>query len=169
MKIRFATQDDVPVFVEMGRRFHEMTRFRVYDYDAERMATSLKAVVQNPRGSHCFFVAEDSTGQSVGGLIGCIEQHFFSNSFVASVIHYDVLPEKRMGGAGVRLLTAFKKWAENRGAVELSAGVNSGTDLGKLDSFLRRMGFKLTGGNYSLMLGGSAMASPNSSMARQAA
>lgn len=154
MKIRFATQDDVPVFVEMGRRFHAMTRFHVYDYDSERMAISLSAVVQNPRGSHCFFVAEDSTGKAVGGLIGCIEQHFFSNRLVASVIHYDVLPEKRMGGAGVRLLMAFKKWAENRGAVELNAGVNSGTDLGKLDSFLRRLGFKMTGGNYSLMLGG---------------
>jgi N-acetylglutamate synthase-like GNAT family acetyltransferase len=105
-------------------------------------------------GSHCFFVAEDSAGTPVGGIIGCVEPHFFSNRLVASVIHYDVLPEKRMGGAGLRLLMAFKKWAENRGAVELNAGVNSGTDLEKLDSFLRRLGFKLTGGNYSLMLGG---------------
>lgn len=161
MKIRFATQQDVPAFVDMGRRFHAMTRFCVYDYDAERVSKSLSAVLQNPRGSHCFFVAEDSDGQAVGGLIGCIEQHFFSSQSVASVVHYDVLPEKRMGGAGVRLLIAFKQWAQNRGAVELSAGVNSGTDLPKLDKFLRRMGFKMTGGNYSLMLssaGGAAMA-----------
>ncbi|TCS70469.1 N-acetylglutamate synthase-like GNAT family acetyltransferase [Sulfuritortus calidifontis] len=153
MKIRNAILDDVPIFVEMGRRFHELTRFRVYDYNAERVALNLRAVVENPRGSHCFFVAEDSEGNPVGGIIGCVEQHFFSNRLVASVIHYDVLPEKRMGGAGLRLLMAFKKWAENRGAVELNAGVNSGTDLKKLDSFLRRLGFKLTGGNYSLMLG----------------
>lgn len=154
MKIRFATLDDVPAFVEMGHRFHELTRFHVYDYNAERVALNLRAVVENARGSHCFFVAEDSADNPVGGIIGCVEQHFFSNRLVASVIHYDVLPEKRMGGAGLRLLMAFKKWAENRGAVELSAGVNSGTDLEKLDSFLRRLGFKLTGGNYSLMLGG---------------
>lgn len=153
MKIRFATLDDVPAFVEMGRRFHELTRFRAYDYNAERVAQNLRAVVGNPRGSHCFFVAEDSAGNPAGGIIGCIEQHFFSSHPVASVIHYDVLPEKRMSGAGLRLLTAFRKWAENRGAVELNAGVNSGTDLDKLDSFLRRLGFKLTGGNYSLMLG----------------
>lgn len=156
MKIRFATQQDVPVFVELGRRFHAMTRFRVYDYDSRRMTESLNAVVRNPRGSHCFFVAEDSTGEAIGALVGCIEQHFFSSQLVASVIHYDVLPEKRMGGAGVRLLMAFKQWAQNRGAVELNAGVNSGTDLEKLDRFLRRMGFHMTGGNYSLMLGATA-------------
>lgn len=85
--------------------------------------------------------------------IGCVERHFFSGRFVASVIHYSVLPEKRMGGAGLRLLMAFRKWAENRGAFEINAGVNSGTDLDKLDGFLRRLGFKLTGGNYSLALG----------------
>lgn len=158
MKIRFATPQDVPVIVELGRRFHALTRFCVYHYDTERTTLSLHAVLRNPRGGHCFFVAEDSTGETVGFLIGCIEQHFFSSQLVASVIHYDVLPEKRMGGAGVRLLMAFKQWAENRGAVELSAGVNSGTDLGKLDRFLRRMGFKMTGGNYSMMLGAGAAA-----------
>lgn len=38
-----------------------------------------------------------------------VEPHFFSDRFVASVIHYDVLPENRMGGAGLRLLMAFRK------------------------------------------------------------
>lgn len=157
MKIRFATHDDVADFVELGRRFHAMTRFAAYDYNADRMATQLRAVIDNPRGTHCFLVAEDSQGQSVGGLIGCIERHFFSDQQVASVVHYDVLPEKRMGGAGFKLLTAFRKWAENRGAVELSAGVNSGVNLDKMDRFLRRLGFKLTGGNYSLHLGPTGM------------
>ena len=106
------------------------------------------------KGTHCFFVAEDSSGQPVGGLIGCVEKHFFSDHLVASVIHYDVLPEKRMGGAGLKLLTAFRKWAENRGVAELSAGVNSGVELDKMDRFLRRIGFRQTGGNYSLSIKG---------------
>lgn len=87
-------------------------------------------------------------------MIGCVEQHFFSEQLVASIIHYDVLPEKRMGGAGLRLLTAFRKWAENRGAFELSAGINSGIELDKMDRFLRKLGFQQTGGNYSLRLTG---------------
>lgn len=155
MKIRFATLEDVDPFVEMGRRFHALTRFRVYEYKPSRVADQLRAVVhtgQNEKGTHCFLVAEDSQGQPVGGLIGCVEKHFFSDQLVATIIHYDVLPEKRMSGAGLRLLAAFRKWAENRGAVELSAGVNSGVELEKMDRFLQRLGFKQTGGNYSLPL-----------------
>ncbi len=155
MKIRFATLNDVPAFVELGRDFHALTRFAAYDYNPDRVAQQLHAAIetgQNRNGTHCFFVAEDSQGNPIGGIIGCVERHFFSEQMVASVIHYDVLPEKRMGGAGLRLLTAFRKWAENRGAVELNAGVNSGTDMDKMDRFLRKLGFQQTGGNYSLAL-----------------
>ena len=152
MKIRFATLDDIPAFVELSRTFHDLTRFKEYDYNPERMAANLQAIIENLRGAHCFFVAEDSAGKPVGGLIGCVESHFFSDKLVASLIHYDVLPEKRMGGAGLKLLTAFKKWAENRGAFELTVGINSGTDLKQMDSFLRKLGFQMTGGNYSMIL-----------------
>lgn len=57
-----------------------------------------------------------------------------------------------MSGAGLRLMSAFRTWAENRGAVELSAGVNSGAHIDKTDKFLRRLGFVQTGGNYALAL-----------------
>ena len=157
MKIRFATLADVPAFVELGRNFHALTRFAAYDYNPARVAQQLQAAIetgQNRNNTHCFFVAEDSQGRAIGGLIGCVEQHFFSEQLVASIIHYDVLPEKRMGGAGLRLLTAFRKWAENRGAFELSAGINSGIELDKMDRFLRKLGFQQTGGNYSLRLTG---------------
>lgn len=152
MKIRFATLEDIPAFVEMARTFHELTRFKEYDYNPERVVSNLQAIIENSRAVHCFFVAEDSAGKPVGGLIGCVESHFFSEKLVASLIHYDVLPEKRMGGAGLKLLTAFKKWAENRGAFELAVGINSGTDLQQMDSFLRKLGFEMTGGNYSMKL-----------------
>jgi GNAT superfamily N-acetyltransferase len=156
MKIRFATLEDVPALVEMGRRFHDLTRFRSYDYNPDRVADQLRAVIhigQNEKGSHCFFIAESDDGQPIGALIGCIERHFFYDRPVASVIQYVVFPEKRMSGAGFRLLTAFRKWAENRRAFELSVGINSGIHLEKMDRFLKRLGFQQTGGNYSLALG----------------
>lgn len=155
MKIRFATVDDIPAAVDAGRRFHAMTRFAAYDYDVERLRENLYAVIQggqNDKGTHCFLMAEDDKQQFCGVLIGCTEKHFFSQQLVASVIHYDVLPEKRMSGAGLKLLTAFRKWAENRRVYELSVGVNSGVEIEKMDRFLKRLGFAQTGGNYSLVL-----------------
>lgn len=179
MMIRFATLADVDACVAIGRRMHALTRFQAYDYDAARVAQQLRAVIetgQNQRGSHCFLVAEravgfgDGTsaqddagpsdearapdhGRLIGALIGCIEQHFFSVQSVASVVHYDVLPEYRMSGAGFKLLIALRRWAENRGAYELSVGINSGVDLERLDRFLRRLGFRQTGANYAMTLG----------------
>lgn len=156
MKIRFAKLEDVPAVVQAGREFHAMTRFAAYDYDPNRVAQNLQAVIatgQDDKGTHCFLVAEDNQGKFCGGLIGCAERHFFSDRLVASVIHYDVLPDKRMSGAGLKLLTAFRTWAENRGVFELSVGINSGVEMEKMDRFLKRLGFKPTGGNYSLALG----------------
>ncbi len=75
-----------------------------------------------------------------------------NSKLVASLMHYDVLPQKRMSGASLRLLKAFRKWAENRGAVELAVGVNSGDSIEKHDKFLKRLGFQPVGGNYALKL-----------------
>ncbi|MCX9158051.1 GNAT family N-acetyltransferase [Niveibacterium sp. 24ML] len=152
MHIRFAHPDDADAFVELGRRYHQITRFSAFDYNAEKVRRSLTELIAHKGGKYCFFVAEDAQGTPVGGLIGCIESHVFSDQLVASVIHYDVLPERRMSGAAVRLLTAFRKWAENRGAVELCAGVNSGVQTARTDRFLRKLGFSPTGGNYVLRL-----------------
>ena len=154
MIIRYATLEDIPTFVEIGRYFHARTRFKDYAFNETRLIAQFKAIIEmgHKNGTHCFFVAEDSEGQGIGGLIGCVERHFFSDQVVASIVHYDVLPEKRMSGAALRLLKAFRTWAENRGAVELSAGVNSGDEYEKMDKFFKRLGFMPVGGNYALKL-----------------
>jgi N-acetylglutamate synthase-like GNAT family acetyltransferase len=163
MKIRFATHEDIPVYVELGKQVHSTTRFKQYGYNEERMAQQLKAMVDDTKGTHCFFIAENDKGEPLGWLLGCIESHLFSEHAIASVISYGVVPNKRMGGVGLRLLTAFRKWAENRKAVEINAGVNSGVDLDKMDKFLRKLGFELTGGNYSLGLLGTLNSSTSTS------
>lgn len=164
MKIRFATFNDIPVCVDIGRHMHTLTRFAAYDFNAERVAQNLRAVIetgQNAHKTHCFFVAEDDAGQIIGALIGGVERHFFSDLLVASVIHYDVLPDRRMSGAGLKLLAAFRKWAENREVFELSVGINSGVELEKMDRYLKRLGFRQTGGNYALHLANAMRAATN--------
>jgi len=152
MNIRFAILNDIPVYVELGKEVHKTTRFKDFGYDEKKMAKQLRAMVENPKGTHCFFVAESNKQEPIGWLLGCVESHLFSEHVIASVINYGVVPKKRMSGAGLRLLTAFRKWAENRNAIEINAGVNSGIELDKMDTFLRKLGFELTGGNYSLSI-----------------
>lgn len=152
MTVRFATLEDIPALIEAGRQYRARTRFRDYDYDPQKLAAVLRSMIESRNGSHCVVVAEGAQAKVIGVLIGCVESHIFSHRPVAQLVHYDVLAEHRMSGAAVRLLHAFRKWAVNRGAVELSVGVNSGVDIARTHKFLRRMGFVLTGGNYSMML-----------------
>lgn len=164
MKIRYATMDDIPALLDLTRRISAITRFKQFEYSPERLASNIAAVIKDKRGVYCFLVAEDAAGVAVGILLGCLERHVFSDEqLVATLMIYAVLPEKRMGGAGLRLLSAFRQWAENRGAFELNAGFSSGIDFNKTDRFMRKLGFQQTGANYSLMLGKSGQASMDDS------
>lgn len=148
MTIRFATSQDVPALVALGKRMHAITRFRVFRYDEARVAQALHAVLGAGKGRYVCFVAEDSEKQVVGVLLAVLERHIFTDQLTASVMHYDVLPERRMGGYGVRLMRAFERWAANRKIVEISFGVNSGGGYAQVGAFARRIGFEVVGENF---------------------
>jgi len=148
MTIRFATLADVPSLVEGGSRMHALTRFRSQPFNAQRVAQAFSDLITQGQGKYAFLVAVGGEQRIVGALIGVMEQQIFSDAHTASVMHFDVLPEARMGGHGVRLLRAFEQWAKNRNAVEICFGVNSDTAVEMLGRFARRMGYEPVGENY---------------------
>jgi GNAT superfamily N-acetyltransferase len=148
MTIRFATLADVPSLVEGGSRMHALTRFRSQPFNAQRVAQAFTDLITQGQGKYSFLVAASADGRIVGALIGVMEQQIFSDAYTASVMHFDVLPEARMGGHGVRLLRAFEKWAENRNATEICFGVNSDTEIEMLGRFATKMGYRKVGENY---------------------
>jgi GNAT superfamily N-acetyltransferase len=152
MAIRFATLDDVPALVESGKTMHALTRFKAFDYDAERVAATLRQLIDKGQNKYVFMVAEDAQKQLVGALIAVLETHIFSHRLTASVMHYDVLPDKRMGGHGVRLLKAFEQWCKNRKVFEINLGINSLTaaqaEQDVVGRFVQKMGYAKVGGNF---------------------
>lgn len=151
-QIRFAEIKDIPALVEGGSRMHALTRFRDQPYDAQRVTNAFAQLIHRGQSKYVFFVAENGKGAVVGALIGVIEQQIFSSALTASVMHYDVLPEARMGGYGVRLLKAFEQWAQNRKVIEINFGINSVDDeveLARLARFAQRLGYRMVGGNFS--------------------
>ncbi|MBE7416235.1 MAG: hypothetical protein HS128_00580 [Ideonella sp.] len=153
MAVRFAQLQDVPALVAIGERMHGLTRFRSLDYRPQKVAQALSDVITKGRNKYVFFVATGAQSRVVGGLLGVLEQHIFSDQLTASVMHFDVLPEARMGGHGVRLLRAFEIWCANRGVVEIVFGVNSGENLEALAGFAGRMGYRVIGQNFLKALG----------------
>lgn len=148
MTIRFANLDDIPSLVALGKRMHAITRFRTFAYNEDRVARALRQAIENRNGRYACFIADDSGGRLVGVLLAVLEQHIFSDQWTASIMHYDVLPESRMGGYGVRLLKAFEQWARNRKVIEMTFGINSGLETEKGGQFARKMGFEKVGENF---------------------
>lgn len=148
MPVRFATPQDVPALVALGKRMHAITRFRHFVYDEARVAQSLDAAITESKNRYVCLVSEDGQGKVVGVLLAVLEQHIFSDQLTASIMHYDVLPESRIGGWGVRLLRAFEMWARNRKVVEVSFGINSGAEHALVGRFATKMGFEKVGENF---------------------
>lgn len=155
MNIRFATLADVPACVEFGYRIQRSTHLSRFPYKHAVVEKNLRSLIitgQQHRRSHCLLLAEDAEGMVVGGLIGCVESHLFSDRPIANLVAYGVVPAHRMTGAAVRLLKVFVEWAKRRGVDEVNVGVNSGIDLDRTDRFMKKMGFAKTGGNYAMRI-----------------
>lgn len=148
-KISLAEPKDLQALVQGGARMHQLTRFKAQPYNAQKVAQSFADLMNAGAVSkYLFLVAENSQNQIVGALTGLVEQQIFSDAWTASVMHYDVLPEARMGGYGVRLLKAFEQWAKNRKVIEITLGVNSGVGTQGVGVFIQKMGYSKVGENY---------------------
>ena len=152
MAVRLATQRDIPALIAIGQQIHAESRFQRMGYDADKLAHSAEQIIGSGQATHCCFVSEFD-GQLTGLFVGCIEEYFFSRARVAHSILMYVAPERRGGPTALRFLMAFRNWATNRNAAELTINVASGVSIARTDRFLKRVGLRLTGGNYSVALG----------------
>ncbi len=148
MPIRFATLQDVPALVELGRQMHAITRFQAFRFDGDQVNQALAAMLTKGRDRYVLLVAVNGQDAVLGGLLAVLERHLFSQQLTASIMHYDVLPQYRMGGYGLRLLRAFEQWCKNRKVVEINFGINSGVDTDRVGRFARKLGYQKTGENY---------------------
>ncbi|HEY9105958.1 MAG TPA: GNAT family N-acetyltransferase [Roseateles sp.] len=148
MAIRFATMSDLPGLIEGASRMHALTRFKNHPFNAQKVANAFADLIRDPSGKYVFFVATSADESPIGALIGVVEQQIFSDAYTASIMHFDVLPEARMGGYAVRLLKAFEQWARNRCVVEVCFGINSDADIESVGRFAEKMGYSMVGQNF---------------------
>lgn len=153
MNIRPATLADVETVVHLGRKMHSLGRFKELEYDFAKCRTVVRHCVENS-GSYFFCIAETDAGEIIGLHMGMLQEYFFSSQQLAQSISFFVVPEYRGSSAAVKMVYAFKKWAEKREAAEVvfGTGISEGAPLAVVDNFMKRMGFTLTGGNYALWL-----------------
>ena len=152
MKLRFASKQDIPQLVNVGSAVHSESRFNGMPYEEEKLVNNLNGLLdlQEKCQTHCFILAENQEGEIIGGLIGAIEEYFFTNSRSANTVLLWVTPKFRGSAAAVKLIGAFREWAKQRDVEEVCILVASGVAIKRTDRFLRRLGFHQTGGNYTI-------------------
>jgi len=151
MKIRLAgTADLEPVFA-LCRHFHEESRFARYPLNPEKVRGAIVEAVSTPKAS-CVLLAEHDRQGVVGMLAGFVATPRFTDVLVAQDHGFYVLPAHRGSSAALKLLIGFRRWAENRQAVELCINQNVDIDQQRFNRFMRHLGFGCCGANFVLPL-----------------
>jgi len=147
VSVRLArTEADIDAMVALGRLLHAESRYRAYPLDDARM----REIGRRGLGGNPGLIVAERDGRAVGMAIVALGEHFFSPALTATVLLLYVEPQARGGMAAVKLLRAVRRWAAKNGAKDLHVNVTTGIKIDRTDRFLRRMGFRQTGGNYVL-------------------
>ena len=149
------SERDIDETLPLTLAAHEESRHREHPLDPERRRRFLAERFLADRTRYGFLVARYG-GRSVGMLTCLAERLHYTDVTVVSCLSFYVLAEYRrslLGGRiAVKLLDAGRRWALNRRAVELQLHVTNGIHIGQTDRVFRKLGFRQTGGNYTLGL-----------------
>jgi GNAT superfamily N-acetyltransferase len=96
----------------------EESRFKCYGLNEKKAIAAAEGMLCNPDMS-CLLVACKDDGEIVGMLAGQAMEFFFGDGTLVQDRWFYVLPAYRGSAAAVKLLIAFRKWAESRNADEM--------------------------------------------------
>lgn len=142
--VRDATLDDIPAMVALGEIMHAESRYSFMAYDGEKVAITLKTLMQTGG----FVRVHVKDGEIDGGMVGYMGNPWFSGERVASELALFVVPGKRGGMAAWYLLSEFGAWAENQGAREITLAITTGVKVEETGRMYQRLGFEQVGGVF---------------------
>jgi GNAT superfamily N-acetyltransferase len=135
--VRRGTAADIPRLVELGQAMHaESPRFSPYRFDPERLAGSLRGLLDMPLG--LVLVAEHD-GLIVGGMLAIAADHYACEFRQAADLALFVDADRRGGAAAVRLINAYRQWAREIGA-EASICPSTGIEQDRTGRLLHALG-----------------------------
>jgi len=140
--IRDLTHDDLPQLLELAREMHRTGVYAAYPMDEARVAYILTRLIEVPEA---LSIGYESNGELVGAFVGEIVQDLWVDVRVAADHAFYVREADRGSRAGVMLLRAFEKWANENGADVLRPVVYAGVDNQTVNNVLQRMGYESAG------------------------
>lgn len=149
MKIRFAALEDIPALLDMGEAMVAESRFSAYGLNRDKSALMLTNMIGHPPQS-TILLAERSNDEVVGMLAGYVVDFFFCDALVAQDRFFYVKPDARGSSAAIKLLLAFRRWAETRKVHELNINMSVAIEMQRFNKMMAKLGFRCSGSNFSL-------------------
>lgn len=144
MNIRPAKIEDTERFVALGKEMHEESNFSNMNWNPEKVGKIISSsLLENP----WYYVAVAENEDGIQGFIGGIcFPTFFGDDKQANDLALYITPEYRGSyKTSIKLIKAFQKWAEEKGAMRCSIGSTAGIVDERYLEFLGRLGFKKSG------------------------
>lgn len=153
MKIRYAQEDDLPALLRLGEAMLQESRFAHYGLKQQKVLDLCRWMLRETR-SAVILVAERSDGEVVGMLAGHLETFYFAEASLAQDKAFYVTPAARGSSAAIKLLLAFRRWAESRQVAEISINMSVAVNMPRFNRMMQRAGFTCCGANFYQSLPG---------------
>lgn len=142
--IRPANYSDIPAMVTLGEIMHRESRFKVLQYNHDKVEKLLRWLISEQQ----FVVVSEQDGEIIGGFVGAAMPHWASDDLTAFDYALFIRPECRGTTVPFRLVREFKRWAVDRGAKLVTAGISTGVHVEKTAGLYEAVGFRRIGYIY---------------------
>ncbi len=162
VRIRLAGPEDSSTVLALGERMYAESRFACYPMNRAKTSAAIEMLISNASAG-CVLLAEHARHGAIGMLAGYVTDYFFADVRVAQDKWFYVLPAHRGSSAALKLMIAFRRWAENRQASELCIAMSVDIEQERFARFMRHLSFRSCGSNFVLSLSsapGAAKSSP---------
>ena len=145
--VRRFRKEDVPSVIRISRWLHENSRYKVFSFNEARVSKLLSFSLASDSDVFVLVALHKGSDEIMGYFHGYVDYHYFSDMKYAGDFAVCVLPEYRKHAPKIlRLMVlAFEKWANKKGASEVSIGASTEAYGTGYKKFLQRMGYRDVG------------------------
>ncbi len=127
--------------IRIGRRMHNESYFRDFDYSPQKIVDLHFKCLHEPNYFGRVFVTK--ANNIVGYFCGAVTEHYFGHDKMAIDLGLYIEPPFRgMGGlAVIKCLRDYERWAIDQGVVDVSVGVSADITNDQAIELYQRMGY----------------------------
>lgn len=145
--VRNMLAKDIDTVAAMYQELHVTSAYSKLRWNQRKALNFLQVCVANP---DIFAVVTETKGRITGFMLAMVQEHWLADGAMASDLTLYVEPGKRGGIAAVRLIKAYKCWAESKKVVYTNLGVSTGIEIERTGALYEKMGFGCVGSNHRI-------------------